>query len=82
MLDDVIRYNLDSIFNIFNYDSISTHMIKITRDAELDMESDLGKSFIEKLSKSVKGREDGEPVRFVFDKTIEKETLNFLLKKK
>lgn len=81
MLDDVIRYNLDSIFNIFNYDSISTHMIKITRDAELDMESDLGKSFIEKLSKSVKGREDGEPVRFVFDKTIEKETLDFLLKK-
>lgn len=81
MLDDVIRYNLDSIFNIFKYNSISTHMIKITRDAELDMESDLGKSFIEKLSKSVKGREDGEPVRFVFDKTIEKETLDFLLKK-
>ncbi|MFT5751747.1 MAG: polyphosphate kinase [Flavobacteriales bacterium] len=81
MLDDVIRYNLDAIFNIFNYDSISTHMIKITRDAELDMESDLGKSFIEKLSKSVKGREDGEPVRFVFDKTIQKETLDFLLKK-
>lgn len=81
MLDDVIRYNLDAIFNIFKYDSISTHMIKITRDAELDMESDLGKSFIEKLSRSVKGREDGEPVRFVFDKTIEKETLDFLLKK-
>ncbi len=81
VLDDVIRYNLDAIFNIFKYDSITTHMIKITRDAELDMESDLGKSFIEKLSKSVKGREDGEPVRFVFDKTIEKEKLEFLLKK-
>lgn len=81
MLDDLIRYNLDSIFNIFDYESISAHMIKITRDAELDMESDLGKSFIEKLSKSVKGREDGAPVRFVYDKTIEEETLAFLLKK-
>ncbi len=81
MLDDVIRYNLDSIFNIFDYESISAHMIKITRDAELDIESDLGKSLIEKLSKSVKGREDGAPVRFVYDKTIAPETLDFLLKK-
>lgn len=81
ILDDLIRYNLDTIFSIFEYDSITSHMIKITRDAELDIESDLGKSFLEKLTRSVKGREDGEPVRFVFDKTIEQETLQFLLKK-
>lgn len=81
MLDDLIRYNLDVIFSIFKYTDISAHMIKITRDAELDLESDLGKSFIEKLSRGVKGREDGEPVRFVFDKKIEKSTLKFLLKK-
>jgi len=81
MIDDIIRYHLDTIFNIFNYQSISAYMIKITRDAALDIESDLGKSFIEKLSKSVKGRKDGEPVRFVYDKHIEKETLNYLLKR-
>ncbi|TVZ51153.1 polyphosphate kinase 1 [Dokdonia sp. Hel_I_53] len=81
ILDDLIRYNLDTIFNIFDYSSITAHMIKITRDAELDIESDLGKSFLEKLTRSVKGREDGEPVRFVYDKTIEKKTLDFLLKK-
>lgn len=81
MLDDVIRFNLDVVFNLFDYDSISAHMIKITRDAELDIESDLGKSFIEKLSRSVKDREDGEPVRFVHDQDIDKETLQFLLKK-
>lgn len=81
MLDDLIRYNLDAIFNIFNYDTIEAHMIKITRDAELDMESDLGKSFLEKLAKSVKGREDGDPVRFVYDKSISKDTLHYLLSK-
>lgn len=81
ILDDVIRFNLDIVFNIFEYEEISAHMIKITRDAELDMDSDLGKSFIEKLTKSVKRREDGEPVRFVFDKSIEKKTLTFLLDK-
>ena len=81
ILDDLIRYNLDAIFNIFEYESISAHMIKITRDGELDMESDLGKSFIEKLSRSVQGRADGAPVRFVYDKTVDKESLNFLLRK-
>ncbi|WP_452598989.1 polyphosphate kinase 1 [Pontimicrobium sp. MEBiC01747] len=81
MLDDLLRYCLDDIFNIFNYKSISAHMIKITRDAELDLESDLSKSFMEKISNSVKGRLDGEPVRFVYDKTIDRETLNFLMDK-
>ncbi|WP_407557124.1 polyphosphate kinase 1 [Winogradskyella sp. 4-2091] len=79
MLDDILRYCLDEIFNIFNYDSISAHMIKITRDGELDFDSDLSKSFIDKLTESVKDRQSGAPVRFVYDKSIEKDTLEFLL---
>lgn len=78
ILDDLIRYCMGSIFNIFNYDSLSAHMIKITRDAELDIDSDLSKSFIEKISSSVRGRRISEPVRFVYDKEIEKDTLKFL----
>ncbi|MGY0392320.1 polyphosphate kinase 1 [Bizionia sp. KMM 8389] len=81
MLDDLLRYCLDEIFNIFEYDTISAHMIKITRDGELDLESDLSKSFMEKISDSVKDRQIGEPVRFVYDKTIDQETLSFLMKK-
>lgn len=81
MLDDLLRYCLDDIFNIFKYKTISAHMIKITRDAELDLESDLSKSFMEKISDSVKDRQDGEPVRFVYDKNIDQETLSFLMSK-
>ncbi|WP_019038221.1 polyphosphate kinase 1 [Psychroflexus tropicus] len=81
LLDDVIRHNLSVIFNIFDYTSISAHMIKITRDAELDLEGDLSKSYIEKLMDSVKDRIEGDPVRFVYDKEIEQDTLDFLLKK-
>lgn len=80
MVDDILRYCLDDIFNIFNYDSISAHMIKITRDGELDFDSDLSKSFIDKLTESVKDRQSGVPVRFVYDKSIEQDTLEFLLK--
>ncbi|WP_417557593.1 polyphosphate kinase 1 [Mesoflavibacter zeaxanthinifaciens] len=79
MLDDMLRLFLDDIFNVFSYKNISAHMIKITRDAELDLDSDLSKSFMEKISDSVKDRLIGEPVRFVYDKTIDKTTLNFLM---
>jgi polyphosphate kinase len=49
LLDDVIRHNLSSIFNIFDYESVSAHMIKITRDAQLEIDSDLSKSMLEKI---------------------------------
>ncbi|WP_268225114.1 polyphosphate kinase 1 [Sinomicrobium oceani] len=78
ILDDLVRYCMHTIFNIFNYESLSAHMIKITRDAELDIDNDLSKSFIEKISSSVKGREISEPVRFVYDDKIDKDTLRFL----
>ncbi len=80
LLDDVIRFNLESIFSIFDYKSVKAHMIKITRDAELDIDSDQSKSMLEKIATSVKDRRIGEPVRFVYDKSIGKDTLEFLLK--
>jgi len=81
MVDDVMRHCLDEIFNIFNYETITAHMIKITRDGELDFDSDLSKSFIDKLSDSVKDRQSGDLVRFVHDKSIDKDTLAFLLER-
>ncbi len=79
LLDDVIRYNLSSLFNIFDYKSVTAHMIKITRDAQLDIDSDMSKSMLEKIATSVKDRRIGEPVRFVYDKSIGKDTLKFFL---
>lgn len=81
LLDDLIRFNLKTIFNIFEYESVSAHMIKITRDAELDIDSDLSKSFIEKISMSVQDRIKGDPVRFVYDMNIDEDTLSFLMGK-
>ncbi len=81
LLDDLIRFNLKTIFNIFEYESVTAHMIKITRDAELDIDSDLSKSFIEKISLSVKDRIKGDPVRFVYDMNIAEDTLGYLMGK-
>lgn len=81
LLDDLIRFNLAFHFNIFNYESFTAHMIKITRDAELDLETDLSKSFLEKVSASVKERRTGNPVRFVYDSTMDPKMLEFLIRK-
>ncbi|MEO6175739.1 MAG: polyphosphate kinase 1 [Flavobacterium circumlabens] len=81
LIDDVIRHNLENIFNIFDYKSVSAHMIKITRDAQLDIDSDLSKSMLEKIATSVKDRRIGEPVRFIYDSLIEEDTLRFFLDK-
>ncbi len=79
LIDDVIRYNLNNIFNIFDYESISAQMIKITRDAQLDIDSDMSKSMLQKIATSVKERRIGEPVRFVYDSAMDKDTLAFFL---
>lgn len=81
LIDDVIRHNLKSIFNIFDCESIAAHMIKISRDAQLDIDSDMSKSMLEKISTSVKDRRIGEPVRFIYDQLIEEDTLQFFLYK-
>ncbi len=81
ILDDLIRYCLNRIFPMFDYKSISAHMIKITRDAELDIDNDLSKTFIEKISSSVEGRKISDPVRFVYDMSIAGDTLEFLKEK-
>ncbi len=81
ILDDLIRFNLKNYFSIFDYESLSAHMIKITRDAELDIEDTLNKSYTEKVMQSVRSRVEGQPVRFVYDEEIEPDTLEFLLSK-
>ena len=81
MLDDLIRYHFHMIFNFFNFKKIQAHMVKITRDAELDLEEDVSKSYIEKITLSVKDRKISEPVRLVYDKEIPDQTLRFVIEK-
>lgn len=80
-LEDVIRFCLNEIFVPFDYTASEAYTIKLTRDAELDIEQDVSKSMIEKITKSLKKRKTGMPVRFTYDSATPKDMLNFLLKK-
>ncbi len=81
LLDDVIRHSIGDIFKPFGYDTFSAYTIKLTRDAELDIDNDIKKSFVELMSESLKKRKKGVPVRFVYDKSIPENLLKKLLKK-
>ena len=81
MVDDIIRYYLKKIFKIFRPKQISAHMIKISRDAELEFDDDISKSYLEKISESLLDRYSGHPVRFVYDSEMSKETLDFIISK-
>ncbi len=81
LLDDVIRFCLDDVFQNFEYDYIEAYNIKLTRDAEIDIDADLSKSFVEKISKGLKARKKGQPVRLVYDSEITPGMLDFIMKK-
>lgn len=76
-LDDLIRFNLKYAFFIYPFDRIEAHTIKITRDAELDLDNDVSKSFLEKIEKGLKARKIGDPVRFVYDRELPVDYLRF-----
>ncbi|MES2593318.1 MAG: polyphosphate kinase 1 [Bacteroidota bacterium] len=81
LLDDVIRYCLEDVFSNFIHDYIEAYNIKLTRDAEIDIDNDLNKSFVEKISKGLKDRKKGQPVRLVYDSQIAPDMLSFVMKR-
>lgn len=81
ILDDVVRYCLRDLFGVFNFKHISAYTIKLTRDAELDLDDDLSQSLLEKMNKSLRQRKTGQPVRFVYDQKISPTLLQYLIKK-
>lgn len=81
LLEDVIRFCLPNIFSFFGYDKFSSHIIKVTRDAEIDIDNDVSGSLIQKIEKGLKNRKKGKPVRFVYDKEIDPSLLTYLVKR-
>lgn len=69
-MDDVIRHCLPKIFASLNYTSYEAYTMKFTRDAELDFDNSAYEGILEKVSKVVKNRKLGAPVRFVHDREM------------
>jgi polyphosphate kinase len=81
LLEDVIRFNLPDIFSYFGYDQYQSHIFKVTRDAEIDIDEDVSTSIIQKLEKGIKNRRKGKPVRFVYDREMDSGLLEYLIRR-
>ena len=81
LLEDIIKFNLPVIFSHFKFNQFDAHVFKITKDAEIDLDQEVGINFVEKISKGIKNRRKGKPVRFVYDKDMNAELLDFLIQK-
>ena len=81
LLEDVIRYNLPAIFSYFGYDKYDSWIFQVTRDAEIDIDTDVATSIIQKIEKGLKNRRKGKPVRFVYDKEIDPGLLEYLMRR-
>ncbi len=81
LLDDVIRYCLDDIFFIFDYNHIEAYSLQVTRDAELDLDTNVSDKFIDALSKNLQKRKKGKPMRLLYDSSMPIDMLNVVVAK-
>jgi polyphosphate kinase len=81
LLDDMIRVGLPLLFSSLDFNEFTAHTIKLTRDAELDIDNEVAVSLIDKVAKSLKQRKTGAPTRFIYDKDIPEDLLDFLTRK-
>jgi polyphosphate kinase len=81
LMEDVIRHCLPKIFSFMGYDHYEAHIIKVTKDAEIDMDSDYSSTLIQKIEKGLKNRRKAKPVRFIYDREINAGLLDYLIKR-
>lgn len=76
MLDDIVRNSVSWMFP--GYHIIDTFSVKLTRDAELYIEDEFSGDLLQKIRVSLGKRHVGPPSRFVYDREMPPEMLDFL----
>jgi polyphosphate kinase len=80
-IDDVIRCNLDVVFSSFEFNVFEAYTIKMTRDAEIDIDSDVSSNILDTIQDSLKQRKRGLPVRLIYDQEMPDDFIRFIYQK-
>ena len=78
-LDDVVRAGAAELFP--RYERVQVHAIKLSRDAELDIEEEVSENLMAKIQSSLKKRETGFPARLLYDPAMPQEVLRAVRQK-
>ncbi|HTN45921.1 MAG TPA: polyphosphate kinase 1 [Flavipsychrobacter sp.] len=81
LLEDIVRFNLQNLFAPFGFDRFLGYIIKVTRDAEIDLDNDVTTDLIAKIEKGIKNRKKGRTTRFVYDRTIDQNLKEYLVRR-
>ena len=80
-IDDVVRCCLPKVFEGNGYVSFGAYTFKFTRDAEMEIDNDQRSGILQKISKGLKSRKKGEPLRFIYDEDMPEDLLRRVLGK-
>ncbi|WP_073286954.1 polyphosphate kinase 1 [Hymenobacter psychrotolerans] len=78
-LDDVIRCCAHTLFPKFG--KVQVHAIKLSRDAELDIQEEVSGNLMAKIKSSLQKRETGYPARLLYDPAMPKQVLKAIMQK-
>lgn len=79
VLDNAIRYCIADIFDGFvEFESAEMYSVKVTRDADYDLERDVELSLLEKMSQGIKQRDTNRPVRLVYDEMMPENMFRYM----
>ena len=76
-IDDAIRACLPLLFP--EYTQFEAYAVKVSRDAELDIEEDVSANLMTKIKKGLKKREIGTPSRLLYDPETPQELLDAMM---
>ena len=81
VLDNIMRACMPQVFRgVIEINHCAAYTIKFSRDAELELDTDITESLIEKMATSLKQRRKAEAVRFVYDDAMPKRLLEYLIR--
>ncbi|MCE2593718.1 polyphosphate kinase 1 [Motilimonas cestriensis] len=79
LLDNIIRFCIEDLFKgFYEFDSLSSYSIKMTRDAEYNMQGMVEHGLLEQMSEGLKQRLTNEPLRFVYDREMPLHMVDFI----
>lgn len=75
-LDDIVRHSVSWLFP--GYDIQDTYSIKLTRNADLNIEDEFSGNLVSKIKESLQKRQVGSASRFVYDREMPLHLLEYL----
>ncbi|MEM9329663.1 MAG: polyphosphate kinase 1, partial [Bacteroidota bacterium] len=74
-LDDIVRDNVGLVFQGFNV--LECKSVKLNKDADLHIDDEYSGDLVEKIQKQIQKRNLGTPSRFLYDKSMSMEMVNY-----